>query len=449
MSSRVCVIDMPGLSRDLLSAIPANSTLGQWIASQRIAALTPCFPAVTCPMQATLTTGKSPAQHGIIANGLPNWRFPQDQRLVDHDAHVEYRKKISFWEQSNQFLDAPRFWQDSSGRSRYKTALLFFQNSMPGFVDPRRPAADIVLTPKPDHGPDGKLTSLIWSDPPELNAELTADLGPFPLMNYWGPMAGIASSQWIAKAAARVWNKHAPALQFTYIPHLDYDLQRFGPNSPAAIKAVADAAAALTPLVAAVLASGGKLVLLSEYAMQPVTAAVSPNRLLADAGLFLTRATPDGHRIDFEKSAAVAMVDHQVAYIYARDEAARENARGVLQKNELLTVADPAKLAVNHRRGGDLVVISAPHAWLDYRWWTNPADAPAFARTVDIHRKPGYDPLELFWDRAANGVSQDASLVKGSHGRGGEGEAVLVCDELAAGNLNATEVAGVIERMLA
>jgi predicted AlkP superfamily pyrophosphatase or phosphodiesterase len=442
MASRVCVIDMPGLSRTLLEAIPKTSALGLWMARQQVAGLTPTFPAVTCSVQASLTTGCAPAEHGIVANGLPTFRFPQDQALVDASNFADYRKQVSFWEQSNQFLDVPRFWQDPSGVSKYKTALLFFQNSMPGFTDPRRPAADIVLTPRPDHGPDGKLTSLCWSSPADLVPKLFAQFGPFPLMNYWGPMAGIACSAWIGKAAAWVWANQLPALQWTYVPHLDYDFQRFGPRSPQAAKAVADAAAAVEPLVSAVLESGGKIILLSEYAMREVSRCVAPNRMLAEAGALVTRSTADGELIDYQRSAAFAMVDHQIAHVYARDAAAIQIARGLLSEHGTI------QPALAHRRSGDFVLFAAEDAWFDYRWWSNPAAAPAFAKAVDIHRKPGYDPMELFWDRATNGVSQDASLIHGSHGLVRPGEAALVGEIGNVGMANATDVAAVIERTM-
>src|SRR5581483_10299532 len=195
MSNRVCVIDLPGLGANLIHQVPQGSRLGQWLCGKRASALTPSFPAVTCSVQATLTTGVPPAKHGIVANGIATYRSAADQALVDASNFASYRRDVSFWEQSNQFVEAPRFWQDAEGKSRFKTALLFFQHSMPGFAGTPKPAADIVLTPKPDHGPDGKLVSLCWSQPSELVPKLFGKLGPFPLMNYWGPMAGIASSQ--------------------------------------------------------------------------------------------------------------------------------------------------------------------------------------------------------------------------------------------------------------
>jgi hypothetical protein len=438
MSNRLCVIDLPGLSRDLLAAIPAQSALGRWIGSRSVRGLTPTFPALTCSVQASLTTGQPPSRHGIIANGLPTFRFPQDQALVDASNFADYRRQVSFWEQSNQFLDVPRFWQ-----GKYKTALLFFQNSMPGFAGAPRSSADIVLTPKPDHGPDGKLVSLCWSEPRDLVPRLFSEFGPFPLMNYWGPLAGVASSQWIAKAAAWVWEKLAPQLQWTYIPHLDYDLQRFGPQSPQAARAVADATTAVEPLMESVLSSGGTIIVLSEYAMRPVSAAVQPNRLLAEAGLLLTHVTADGRIIDYQRSSAVVLADHQIGHLYARDVAA---ARSVLSGH--VKLVEPAELGMTHRRCGDLIVLADPSQWLDYRWWSNPADAPAFARTVDIHRKPGYDPLELFWDRAAGTVAQDAGLIRGSHGLVSEGEAVIVSDVSANSAISVLDVSRMIEQLL-
>jgi predicted AlkP superfamily pyrophosphatase or phosphodiesterase len=400
-------------------------------------------------VQATLTTGQPPAKHGIIGNGMPTFRFAEDQALVDSSNFVGYRKQISFWEQSNQFLEVPRIWQNPDGSSRWKTALLFFQQSMPGFGGKLKPAADIVLTPKPDHGPDGKLVSLCWSEPRELVPTLFEQLGPFPLMNYWGPMAGIASSKWIAKAAAIVWREHQPQLQWTYIPHLDYDLQRFGPSSPRAKQAVADMANALEPLISAIQETGGKLMLLSEYGTHDVTSFVQPNLLLSESKLLLTKPTPDGNLIDYERSPAFAMVDHQVAHIYCKDASAKEAARNVLNVSGVENISEPTT-EIAHRRAGDLIAIARENSWFDYRWWSNEADAPSFAKMVDIHRKPGYDALELFWDPATKGTWQNPERIKGSHGRVTAGEALFLADDNVGENqaIAAQDVAAVIQRML-
>jgi hypothetical protein len=440
--NRVCLIDMPGLSRELLRLLPVESALGKWVARQAISSLTPSWPAVTCSVQATLTTGHAPDKHGIVANGVATYRSEADQKLVDASNFAEYRRNVSFWEQSNQFLDVPRFWQDEKGQSKYKTALLFFQSCMPGFAGDLKPAADVVLTPKPDHGPDGKLVSLCWSQPGDLVPRLFKQLGPFPLMNYWGPMAGIASSQWIARAAAAVWAEEKPMLQLVYIPHLDYDLQRFGPRSPQAQKAVEDVAAALEPLLAAVANDESKLVLLSEYAISPVSRSIQPNALLREAGLLKTVPTADGELIDYPQSAAFALVDHQIAHLYSQSaEAERVLVAAGMERVD--------RSILSHRRAGDMLLQAPADAWLDYQWWREPELAPSFAGTVDIHRKPGYDPLELFFDPATRKISQNAALIKGSHGRANPGEAVLIVEgDESTARTEMRAVAGVIERLI-
>jgi len=450
---RVCLIDLPGLSRDLLQAVPPASRLGQWLAKQRIADLQPSFPAVTCSVQATLTTGAWPAEHGIIANGLATYRSADDQKLVDLANHADYRCEVSFWEQSNQLLQRRRFWQNENGTSRYKTAMLFFQNAMPGFAGQPQPAADIIITPKPEHGPDGKTISLVWTNPRELEAQLTAELGPFPLMHYWGPMAGIQSSQWIVRAATAVWKQHQPQLQLVYVPHLDYDLQRFGPTSDKAKQAVADVAAALEPLLEQLEQDQAAVVLIGEYAMEEVNRSIAPNRLFAEAGLLQTRQTDEGPRIDYARSRAFAMCDHQIAHIYTQDASAADTARQILAREgcEILERSQLSRVHLHHRRSGDLVASAPAGGWFDYRWWSDPADAPAFARTVDIHRKPGYDPLELFFDPAARAIIQDPARIRGSHGRQLPTPAVLAGDPAIVERqaYQAIDVPGVIERAMA
>ena len=445
------MIDLPGMSAELLKHVPPQSNLGKWLVGKNVVPMTPCLPAVTCSMQATMTTGTLPKEHGIIANGIATVRSKADQGLVDASSFGDYRTNVSFWEQSNQFLQQPRFWQDENGISRFKTAMLFFQNSMPGFAGAPQAAADVVLTPKPEHGADGKLASLLWAEPRELVGELFAQLGPFPLMNYWGPLAGIAASQWIANAASFVWTKHRPQLQWTYIPHLDYDLQRFGKGGSHAIKAVQDVSAAMEGLIESVQSDGGTIVLLSEYAMHEVSASVPINRMLAEAGLLVTRESEDGQLIDYRASRAWAMVDHQVAHIYTNDAEATTAVRELFATQngvKLMGRREQEDCGLNHPRSGDLVALG-DGVWFDYRWWINDERAPKFAGMIDIHRKPGYDPLELFWDRANNRISFDARLVKGSHGVPHPGEAIYVSDEPAAPQpIPAAQVARLVMKAL-
>jgi predicted AlkP superfamily pyrophosphatase or phosphodiesterase len=446
MPSRVCLIDLPGLSKDLLAHVPSDTALGRWLANRPVAALIPSWPAVTCSVQATLSTGVPPSKHGIVANGIPTFLARADQALVDSSNYESYRKQISFWEQSNQFVQAPRFWQDAAGNSKYKTAMLFFQHCMPGFHGKHKPAADIVLTPKPDHGPDGKLVSLCWSNPPELVPTVFKELGPFPLMNYWGPMAGIAASAWIAKASALIWQKYAPQLQLVYIPHLDYDLQRFGPDSPQAKKAVADVAAALDPLFNAIEADAAKIIVLSEYSIAAVNRSIAPNRLLKNAGLLQTHSTPDGALIDYEKSQAIALVDHQIAHIYVKPGIDLKIVEAVLTAEGGVRILSGTD-RIEHPRAGRIQMSAAAGVWFDYRWWENPADAPAFAATVDIHRKPGYDPLELFLEPGTRSIARNASLIHGSHGNVPGSEGVLIGSTNTA-TVQMTDVAGMVKQLL-
>lgn len=405
MAKRTLCLSIPGLSRELLKQLPEDSALARLALAKPVVDLIPSWPAVTCSVQATLTTGTEPSYHGIVANGLPTYRSVADADQTDPTNLAEYRRKVSFWEQSNTLLEAPRVWEGKGP----KTALLFFQHCMPGFGSAQRPSADIVLTPKPEHGPDGKITSLLWSNPSSLALELQGKLGPFPLMHYWGPVANLKSSAWIVQAAQAVWTTHQPDLQLTYIPHLDYDLQRFGPKSEQAVRAVKDLAGLLTPLLSQVMADGARVVVLSEYSISEVSRAIAPNRALLEAGLM--SVTADG--IDYLRSDAWVMCDHQIGHVYTRPGADVAEIRSVLTSLGLEVILPRP---ISHTRAGDTQVQAPADAWLDYRWWAEESSAPAWASTIDIHRKPGYDPLELFFSTPPK-ITTNAALIRGSHGR--------------------------------
>jgi len=359
--------------------------------------LAPAFPALTCPAQATLTTGAPAARHGIVANGL----FDRDYL------------RVSFWEQSGRLVQGTRVWQDLKARKPgFTTALLFLQNSIGAGVD-------AVVTPAPVHRADGSIVSSCYARPRGLYEELAAKLGPFDLAGYWGPMASIKSSRWIAAAAREVFLKLRPNLLFVYLPHLDYPLQRLGPDSPA----IRDELKLVDSLVGEIRdwsrAGGAELVVLSDYAMTQVSGAVMPNRILREAGLLEVREVDGREYLDVAASAAFAMADHQVAHVYARAgavAAARAALGGAPGIERILGGPEKAEYGIDHPRSGDLVLLSSTDRWFAYYWWHDDAKAPDFARTVDIHRKPGYDPCELFFDPAARAIPLDPSLVKGSHG---------------------------------
>ncbi len=401
---RICFILVAGLDQKLATVGGLFSALAHR------ATITPITPAVTCSMQAALTTGKTAAEHGIICNGLYTHDNPALHPYLDDDSFPEFRRQISFWEQSSKLLQSPRFWAGKSIR----TAMLFWQQSMPD-------AADIVLTPKPEHTADGKTIASCWSRPRDLYGRLSAKLGAFPLHQYWGPMASLPSSQWIINAAMEIWRNDPVELQLVYVPHLDYNLQRLGPDHHAVAKDAADVAALLTPLVEMVRKDDGIPVIAGDYSMNSVSTAIFPNRALRDAGLLKTRPDEDGKLlIDFSASRAVAMVDHQIAFVYSAADAV-DQARNVLQSLHgigTLAVSGEEKnhLGLNTPRAGQIIALSRADAWFAHDWWHNDAEKPRWQFSVDIHRKPGYDPRELFFDPVHKCIAQDTALVKGSHG---------------------------------
>ena len=259
-------------------------------------------------------------------------------------------------------------------------------------------------------------------------------------------MAGIASSAWIANAAAIIWRHYLPQLQLVYVPHLDYDLQRFGPDSPQAKKAVVDVSAALEPLLNQVQNDGGKIVLLSEYSIASVNRSIAPNRLLKSAGLLKTRQTPDGKLIDYENSDAFAMVDHQIAHVYLKPGSDRMAVERVLTSDTSIRILEKSD-GLSHPRAGQLQLQAAPGTWFDYRWWDAAEDAPSFAKMVDIHRKPGYDPLELFLEPGTRSTTQDATLIKGSHGATPGSDGLLIGTD-SGGSVEMTSVGRMIDQLI-
>ena len=394
---KVVVLNVAGLSwKSARSAdAPTISSLGG------ARPMRPSFPAVTCTAQATLATGADPSRHGIVANGL----FDRDYR------------KVSFWEQSSALVQAPAIWEIAGRKNPdFVSAVLFWQNIMGA-------GADVTLTPAPIHKADGGMISSCYAQPAGLYEELAGKLGAFDLMSYWGPMASVKSSQWIAAAAREVFEKLSPDLLMVYLPHLDYPLQKYGPDGPELQAELRQADALVAEIRDWAAAGGAELVALSEYGMTNVSGAITPNRVLREAGLLEVREVEGMELLDLHASKAFAMADHQVAHIYARKEAVHHAQAALAATDGVETILGPeekADMGIDHPRSGELIAVSRPDKWFAYYWWQDADRAPDFARTVDIHRKPGYDPCELFIDPATRSISMDTSLVKGSHGRAGE-----------------------------
>ena len=419
---RLLVMNVVGLTPGLLRHTPRLAALGR---SGFTAALGTVLPAVTCSAQATMLTGRLPREHGIVGNG---W---YDRELSE----------VVFWKQSNRLVgcEDDKLWH--AGRRRFgpgfTVATMFWWFNMYA-------AVDAAVTPRPVYPADGRKIPSIYTDPPALKAELQGSLGRFPLFDFWGPRAGIRSSDWIAAATRRVMESQRPTVTLAYLPHLDYDLQRFGPDAPEAIAACREIDRVAGDLGEWAANAGHTVVVLSENGITPVTDGVHLNRALRRAGLLRVQEVDLGWELlDAGASAAFAVADHQLAHVYVRDPARVPEVRAVLEATEgVAAVLDHAAIAahgLDHGRTGDLVAVAAPDRWFTYYYWLDDGRMPDFARTVDIHRKPGYDPVELFLDpkirfpqlkiaatlaRKALGfrtlldvIGTDARLVRGSHGR--------------------------------
>jgi predicted AlkP superfamily pyrophosphatase or phosphodiesterase len=409
------------------------------------------FPAVTCTVQSTLLTGLLPAKHGAVANG---WYFRE-------------LGEIYFWRQSSRLIAGERVWEAARARDpAFTCANLFWWYAMHG-------TADVSVTPRPMYLADGRKIPDIWAFPPGLRESLTDRLGPFPLFDFWGPVTSIASSRWIAQCALVVRLAHQPTLTLVYLPHLDYDLQRKGPHDPAIAVALQDIDSVCGTLIADAQRDGAAVIVLSEYGIGEVDTPIHINRALRRGGWLAVRHEQGGEQLDPASSVAFAVADHQIAHIYIqKPDLIAEVAAIVSALPGVDIVASPSEFGLNHPRSGELVALAQQNAWFTYYFWLDDGLAPDYARTVDIHRKPGYDPVELFLDPALrlpklalmwrlgkralglrtlmDVIPLDASLVKGSHGRQPMDDAagaVLIASDrtlLPDGPVAATEVKSIM-----
>jgi predicted AlkP superfamily pyrophosphatase or phosphodiesterase len=396
----VVLLDVIGLSLDHLREKGRIPHIAGLLDRGHLLEMEPVFPAVTLPVQASLTTGDYPETHGVVANGF---------YFRDH-FHV------AFWEQAAALVESERLWDRLKRKfPGLKTACLFFQNTLYA-------QCDALITPRPLHTDSGVIP-WCYSKPPGLYEEIVRRIGEFKLMSYWGPLASIESSRWIAQAAVEVMRLVGPHLLLVYLPHLDYASQKAGPRSQETLDALREVDAEVGRIMDGVRALGLEgetiYVLLSEYAFFPVREAIALNRIFRDAGLLATRNIGGRDYLDLEFSEAFAMVDHQVAHIYTSPKSrsrVRDLVGGIEGIDHCFGEQEKRVHRVAHRRAGDWVAVSARDRWFSYGWWDGPERAPDFAGHVDIHRKPGYDPLELFLEPGSFHIAQDTNLIKGSHG---------------------------------
>ena len=396
---KLIVLDVIGLTRSDFQKNNLKNLL-QIFENGILSSMLPSFPAVTCSIQASLTTGFYPSEHGIVSNGL----YDRETKIV------------SFWEQSDALVKKPRIWSTIKKlNSNFKTAVLFWQNSL--YTN-----SDIVITPKPIHL-ENKIVMWCYSKPVNLYEELVEEFGEFDLKQYWGPFVSIKSSEWIIKSAEHTLEKYKPDLIFVYIPHLDYAAQKFGPDSNEfkhSLKELDDLIGKFLVFLSSNFQKNEyEIILHSEYGFNNVNQSISPNTILRDKGLLSTRKISGSEYIDFEHSKAFAMVDHQIAHIFTK--LGYENdVKQCFHHNdgidEILDKQAQEKMQINHHNSGELILCAKQNSWFNYYWWKEEKFAPPFSFNVDIHRKPGYDPLELFIDPKTKRISHDTSLIKGSHG---------------------------------
>ncbi|GAA2094158.1 alkaline phosphatase family protein [Actinomadura alba] len=383
------VLDVVGLTPRLLPHMPNLSKLA---ADGFQAELGTVLPAVTCTVQSTFLTGTLPREHGVVGNG---WYFRD-------------LGEVLLWRQHNALVQGEKVW-DALRRERpgYTVANVCWWYAMGA-------ATDWTVTPRPVYYADGRKEPDCYTWPPSLHDRLTDRLGTFPLFTYWGPTAGLPSSRWICAAAELLITEESPDLTLVYLPHLDYDLQRWGPDDPRAAQAAADLDALLGPLLAAARRRGATTVALSEYGITSVSRPVEINRALRRAGLLEVHTQDGMEYLDPWTSRAFAVADHQIAHVYVRDDAdlprTREVLAGLDGVAEVLDSGGKAERGLDHERSGDLVALAEPDAWFAYYYWLDDDRAPDFARLVDIHRKPGYDPAELFLNPADPAVKLKAGL---------------------------------------
>jgi predicted AlkP superfamily pyrophosphatase or phosphodiesterase len=395
-------------------------------------------------------TGLSPRDHGVVANG---WLF-RDQM------------EIFLWRQSNRLVGGEKIWEAAKKRNpAFTCANMFWWYNMAS-------SHDFGATPRPIYKADGRKLPDCYTVPGQLRDQLTERFGPFPLFQFWGPGTSIVSTRWIADASKFVMAEANPTLTLAYLPHLDYDLQRFGPDEthPNIRKSLTEIDTVVGDLVDAARASGRSVIILSEYGITPVDRPIHINRALRDAGLLSVREEDGGELLDPIASKAFAVADHQIAHIYLSDMGLQAKVKDLLRRldgiERVYDETDKSLIHLDHRRSGELVAIADSQSWFTYYYWNDNDRAPDFARTVEIHRKPGYDPVELFIDPGISSpklaigkrllmrklgfrtlmdvIPLDASLVRGSHGRltdkTEDGPLVISSEPLGKTKLAATDV---------
>jgi predicted AlkP superfamily pyrophosphatase or phosphodiesterase len=411
---KTVVIDIVGLSSSLIGE--HTPFLKSYSSKRTLQTITPMLPAVTTSVQSTILTGKWPSQHGVVGNG---W--------YDHTDC-----EIKFWKQSNKLVQGEKIWEMAKKfDARFTTSKMFWWYNMYS-------SADFSVTPRPNYLADGRKMPDCYSHPAGLRDELQKELGQFPLFKFWGPGADITSTLWIADASVLTDRKFDPTLTLIYLPHLDYCLQKYGQDFSKINKDLAEIDKVVEQLVNYYAGTGARIILLSEYGITNVNHPVHVNRVLRENGLLGIREERGLELLDAGASKAFCVADHQLAHVYINDASVTNKTRKILENIagvELVLDKEAQKgYHIDHERSGAFVLMADEKSWFTYYFWLDDAKAPDYARAVDIHKKPGYDPVELFMTSKARAaykllrkklgfryvmdvIPLDATLIKGSHGR--------------------------------
>ncbi len=447
---RTAVLNIVGLTSSLIGE--HTPRIRSYVNRCGLSQVRPAFPAVTCTAQSNMLTGKSPSHHGAVANGWYNREYSE----------------VHFWKQSNPIVKGPKVWDELRQLDpSFTCAKMFWWYNMYSSVD-------YSITPRPMYPADGRKFFDVYTHPMGMREEIKRDIGEFPFHTFWGPRAGIDSSRWIAESAKWVERKSEPTLNLVYLPHLDYNLQRLGPSHPDIGEDLRLIDEVVGDLVNFFEERSIQVVLLSEYGISDVDRPIHLNRVFREKGWITIKDELGLEQLDCGASKAFAVADHQVAHVYVNDASIRDEVRSVLEATEgvgaVLDDDGKRKSGIDHERAGDFVAVSDQRSWFTYYYWLDDQVAPDFARCVDIHRKAGYDPVELFVDPALkvpalkvaafllkkklgfrgllDVIPLDATLVKGSHGRVPEDRAewpVFIAPEGADQVADSTDVYGAIK----
>lgn len=446
---KTVVIDVVGLSSNLIGK--HTPFLEQYIKNKKLNRINPMLPAVTTAVQSTYLTGKQPTAHGIVGNG---W-------------YDETDAEIKFWKQSNKLVQAEKIWDRAKKENPdFTCSNMFWWYNMYS-------NADYSATPRPNYLADGRKMPDCYTEPAELRDMLQEKLGQFPLFQFWGPGANIKSSKWIADASVLTDELYDPTLTLVYLPHLDYCLQKFGHDFNQIGDELTQIDAVLKELINYYESKNAHIIILSEYGISPVNTPIHLNRIFRAAGLLQIRVERGLELLDAGASKAFVVADHQIAHVYINDQTVTEQVKSILESTPgvALILDKEGKQAhgIDHERAGDFVLVAEPKSWFTYYFWLDDALAPDYARCVDIHKKPGYDPVEMFMSskpRAAykllrkkagfryimDVIPLDASLIKGSHGSvntPSEFHPILITDSaINQENIAATQVYEVIWKAL-